>query len=129
VSHIPSRTEEDRKNALKACVGMAFTDGHLSESEFDIIKIIGTRMGCSVSEMRECFDSPTPTAIPGTRGERALNLIDLYAVAMADGTFTPEEQQTFMLCLMAYGFTQEELQNVIDRMSHESPADIAASLG
>lgn len=127
-----SRSRNEKKTMLAAAIGMAVADGHMDESEAKICTLIAARLGLSPADVKEIISNrgSVKATAPSTREERILNLIELTAVAAADGEITDDELAVLMKMAIAYGISGAELARIHNMMADETPIDdIIASIG
>ena len=102
---------------------MAFADGEISPEEMSLLAEHRDHWGMSKAQfeatLREAESPSAPLQLPEDRDDRRQLLSDMAAVMAADGRFTKLEMNVFALAAVRLEITGEELDEILDELSHD----------
>ena len=102
---------------------MAFADGEISPEELHLLAEHRDRWGMSKTQfeatLREAESPSARLQLPDDHDDRRQLLSDMAAVMAADGRFTNLEKNVFALAAVRLEITGEELDEILDELSHD----------
>ena len=112
----------DRKQRLshaKALMELAAADGHVDDTEIDVITEVGLRIGLTDEDIRRLIKHPESIdfKMPEDADQRLLLLYDYVRVMHADGVIDPEELVFCHKTVVKLGFPEEKAEVLIALLS------------
>jgi len=111
-----TRSSQERQSSFYGAVVMAAADGYIDDAEKRSLLSVAARLGLSDAEIEQVLAEPgtIDVLVPRCRTERALHVMDLLRVALADGDLDEEEMRFFITVARTYGFTPQDVMDMVD---------------
>jgi len=106
---------------IKNLIEMAAADGHLHESEKELLKTIARRNGISDSKLVDIQNNPAKIQfeVPRDPRQKFHQLFDLVHMLGIDNRVHPNETELAKLFVIKFGYKQEIARELID-VIHEN---------
>jgi uncharacterized tellurite resistance protein B-like protein len=104
---------------IKNLIEMAAADGHLHESEKELLKTIAKRNGISESQLADIQKNPAKVEfeVPRDPNQKFHQLYDLVQMMGIDNQVHPTESELAKLFAIKFGYRQEVARELVDVIS------------
>ncbi|MDN5202071.1 hypothetical protein QQ008_11875 [Fulvivirgaceae bacterium BMA10] len=105
-----------KKQHLGNLVAMAYADGHLHESEKELLLKIGKNYGLKEWQIEKIIDNPEKLSlnIPSDVQNRLDQLFDLVSLILADGVVNKNEMTVCEHITESFGFAKSVIDDIME---------------
>lgn len=125
-----SRDKKKRLSHIRNLILLSLADGHVDESETQLITKIGLRAGLTLDELNRIFTRPKSIKFqaPESDRERIEQLYDMVMVMMVDGECHDNEIALCESIAQVLGFRREVIPYIVSKVSDSIMAGIVADV-
>lgn len=101
-------------------VQIAMADGTIEQAEFDLLQLLGSKMGLTSNEMHDLLESTKNSAYipPYKLSKRFGHLYDVMKMVFVDGKIESNEMRLATVIGLRSGFTEQEMPVLLNILIH-----------